>query len=144
MSGAHPDLLLPTRSGRARIIGFVVAAVVFAAFFGEWIDDHANAVKALPFCEKAVDAWQMALGAAVVAILAALGFAWRAARILLHDQAPPPRAVVFWPTRIRRGAVATLIASIHVLFATALVLLVVLVIGDFIYILWPPAPGCAA
>ncbi|MGH8029787.1 MAG: hypothetical protein ACREO3_07630 [Arenimonas sp.] len=143
MPETSPEYLLPTRTGRMRILAVVVLIVVAAALLGECAGDHARAVKVLAYCQKAVETWRMLLGVAALVLVAVFWFAWRAARIFLHDQDPPPRTIVFWPRRMRRGATATLIGSLHVLFAMALVLVVVLGPGDLLYALWPPAPGCA-
>lgn len=142
MERVSAEFLLPTRGSRIWIGIGIALVVITAATISAFLPDHAQATKELPYCEKAHGAWRMVMSASIAIALIAFGSTSRAARIFLHDQTPPPRTLVFWPTRIRRGAMATLAGFAHVLIAFALVLLLVLVMGDLLFLLWPPAPGC--
>jgi hypothetical protein len=136
------EFVLPTR--RDRIAFAILAALgVFATLgLGGWLKAHAAAMRAQPFCEQAISTRHLLLGVGVVMLACMIGCTWKAVRIFRHDQFPPPGARVLRPTRIRRGAMATVIGTLHLLVATGLAVIGVLYLGDAIFQLWPPVPGC--
>jgi hypothetical protein len=137
----RPEFLLPTRRQRLRSIAGVVLAMIVAAVFSNWLGDYLASAEAQGVCAQ-VAATRNIVSSLALILFAFLWFlAWQAARIFWHGQFPPPRARVIRATRIRRGAQATIIGTVHVLLALAIALLLVYPAGDLIALFMHPVEG---
>jgi hypothetical protein len=137
-----PEIQLPPPGSRLRVLAGGVLVVIVVAAVSLWLRDTLTSAQAQGPCEQAAVARDIVLGLCATLFVALWWLASGAARIFWHGRFPPPRARVLRPTRVRRGAAAMLIGAVHVLFALAIALVLVLYGGDVLSVLLQPLAGC--